>query len=141
EVQAVNDDGLLTSRTLSLFYDAKDNRLLPKGFISPEALGCDKNPKAGTMIFGIPQCSAAYATEPQLHPLTVGSAIASDQHYTDAAYAGSDTISYRIPLSDIGGTPASVRVTMEYQTIPPAFLAARFSDGNKNGAFLTATER
>lgn len=141
EVQAVNDDGLLTSRTLSLFFDAKDNRLLPKGFTSAAALGCDTNPKAGTMIFGIPQCSAAYATEPQLHPLTVGSAIASDKHYTDAAYAGSDTISYQIPLSDISGTPASVRVTMAYQTIPPSFLAARFSDGTKNGAFLTATER
>lgn len=142
EVQSVNDDGLLTSRTLSLFYDAKDNRLLPRGFMQPDELGCAENSGAGNEIFGIPQCSAAYATESQIdHPLTINSAIASDKHYTNSAFAGSDTISYQIPLTDIDGTAASVRVTMEYQTIPPAYLAARFKDGYSDGAFLTATER
>lgn len=141
EVQSVNDDGILTSRTLSLFFDAKDNRLLPKGFIQPKELGCEKDPNAGTEIFGIKQCSAAYATESQFHPLTINSAISEDKHYMDPAYAGSDTISYQIPLSDMNGTPSSVHVTMEYQTIPPAYLAARFTEGYSNGKFLTATER
>ncbi|MDO3383833.1 hypothetical protein [Gilvimarinus algae] len=142
EVQAVDDTGTLTSRTLSLFFDAKDNRLLPKGFTLPSTLGCDTNPDAGRSIFGLKQCSAAYATEPQRDPLTVGSAIASDAHYSDPALAGSDTIRYQIPRSAIGGTPESIRVTMEYQTIPPAFLAARFSDGHVTGSgFLPATER
>lgn len=141
EVQAVNDDGKLTSRTLSLFHDAKDNRLLPKGFVGPEQLGCKDNPNAGTEIFGIKQCSAAYATEPQLNPLTIGSMIGTDPHYTNSAYAGSDSLSYQIPLSDIKGTPKSVRATMEYQTIPPGFLASRFKDGNTGNGFLPATER
>ncbi len=141
EVQAVDDTGLLTSKTLSLFFDAKDNRLLPKGFIGPEELGCAENPDAGTPIFGIKQCSAAYATEPQLKPLTVGSAISTDKHYTDSQFAGSDTLSYQIPLSSINGTPNAIRVTMEYQTIPPGFLASRFSDGHTGNGFLPATER
>lgn len=150
EVQAVDDTGMLTSQTLSLFYDAKDNRLLPKGFVNPEQLGCKDNPNAGQVIFGIKQCSAAYATEPQLKPLTKGSSIDTDKHYTDSAYAGSDQISYQIPLDSIPGTPASVKVTMEYQTIPPGFLAARFNEGTNGGkgkkgtskdAHLTATER
>jgi hypothetical protein len=144
EVQAVNDTGKLTSRTLSLFHDAKDNRLLPRGFKSAEELNCAKNPSAGTDIFGIKQCSAVYATEPQLKPLTIGSAIAKDKHYTDSALAGSDQVSYSIPMSQItGGRPASIRATMQYQTIPPNFLAERFKDGfsDKKKAFLPATER
>ena len=144
EVQSVNDTGELTSRTLSLFFDAKDNRLLPRGFMSAEELGCGTNPSAGTEIFGIKQCSAVYATEPQLKPLTLNSAIANDAHYTDSDLAGSDQIQYAIPLASItGGEPASIRVTMEYQTIPPGFLAARFKDGYSKAqkAFLPATER
>ncbi|MGR5283869.1 hypothetical protein ACP3V5_01005 [Vibrio maritimus] len=147
EVQAVNDIGVLTSQTLSLFHDAKDNRLLPKGFMSPEELGCKKDKGSGNEIFGIPQCSAAYATKPQLEPLTVGSRIGSDKHYTDSKLAGSDTISYSIPKADIDGIPHSIRVTLEYQTIPPAFLAQRFKDGyvstndENEGKFLPATER
>ncbi|MEX2497377.1 MAG: hypothetical protein WD397_00705 [Wenzhouxiangellaceae bacterium] len=144
EVQAVDDTGTLTSRTLSLFYDAKDNRLLPRGFKQPGELGCEENSRAGTEIFGIAQCSAAYATESQIEmPLTIGSSIAADPHYTDSTLAGSDQISYHIPLADMNGTPNSIRVTMEYQTIPPSFLASRFEDGfdKEKNAFLQATER
>jgi hypothetical protein len=144
EVQAVDDRGVLTSKTLSLFHDAKDNRLLPRGFKTSEELDCEKNPSAGTTIFGIQQCSAAYATDPQLMPLTLNITIAKDVHYTDSKYAGSDTISYAIPIADIeGGKPASIRVTMEYQTIPPNFLAARFQEGfsQEKSAYLPATER
>lgn len=144
EVQAVDDRGVLTSKTLSLFHDAKDNRLLPRGFKTAKELGCSNNPGAGITIFGIKQCSAAYATDPQLMPLTVNSTIASDVHYTQSQYAGSDQISYAIPLTDIkGGKPASIRVTMEYQTIPPGFLAARFQEGysQDKAAYLPATER
>lgn len=144
EVQSVNDTGLLTSRTLSLFFDAKDNRLLPRGFKSAEELNCAENNDAGTEIFGIRQCSAAYATEPQLSPLTKGSAIASDKHYTDSMLAGSDQIQYAIPLKELkGDKPVSIRVTMEYQTIPPSFLAARFIEGYSESKkeFLPATER
>ncbi len=143
EVQTVDDTGTLTSSTLSLFHDAKDNRLLPRGWKSPQELECTKNRNTGgEQIFGISQCSAAYATMPQLMPLTIGSAITSDEYYTNSAYTGSDKISYQIPRADIKGAK-SVRITMEYQTIPPAYLAARFVDGydSANSNYLPATER
>jgi hypothetical protein len=141
EVQAMNDLGTLTSSTLALFHDAKDNRLLPRGFMGPEELGCAENPDAGTEIFGIAQCSAAYATEPQLKPRTVGSTIAVDPHYTQSAKAGSDVLTYSIPLNDMAAGATSVRVSLEYQTIPPGFLAQRFTDGHDGDDFLTATKR
>jgi len=142
EVQTVDDTGVLTSKTLSLFHDAKDNRLLPRGFKTSEELGCDKNASAGTTIFGIKQCSAAYATDPQLKPLTLGSTISQDVHYTNSEFTGSDKIKYQIPLAEITAA-ASIRVTMEYQTIPPAYLASRFKDGYnaEQEAHLPATER
>ncbi|MBL4692957.1 MAG: hypothetical protein JKY92_06465 [Magnetovibrio sp.] len=43
--------------------------------------------------------------------------------------AGSDQLRYSIPLDAINGTPDSVRVSLEYQAIPPAYLAARFKAG------------
>jgi len=143
EVQSMNDTGELTSRTLSLFYDAKDNRLLPRGFKTSEELKCHDNHDAGTQIFGIKQCSAAYATDPQLKSHIPGSTIKDDKHYTNSKFAGSDTIKYHIPLANIKGTAASIRVTMEYQTIPPGYLASRFEDGYsaEQGAHLPATER
>lgn len=143
EVSTVDDTGRITSSTLALFHDAKDNRILPRGFTLPKDLGCDDNPKAGQEIFGIPQCSAAFATEPQLDPLNPKSQIKDDPYYRDPKLTGADRISYRIPLADIPGQPAGVRVTMQYQTIPPAFLAGRFLDGYDQDSqqFLPATER
>jgi len=144
EVQSVDDQNYLTSETLSLFDEAKDNRLLPKGFVTAQELGCETNPGAGTKIFGIAQCSAAYGAKPQLDPQTTNSAIGTDKHYTNSSYAGSDQISYKIDTAEFEGTtPASVRVTMQYQTIPPNYLASRFSDGfdQATGRFLPATER
>lgn len=143
EVQDVDDSGTLTSSTLALFHDAKDNRILPRGWTPPDVLGCDTNPNAGTTVFGIAQCQAAGATVPQYKPLTKGSSIASDPNYTNPALTGSDTITYQVPLAGLAGKPASVRATMRYQTIPPGYLAARFTDGyqSSNSSFLPATKR
>lgn len=148
EIQEVNDTGVLTSSTLSLFHAAKDNRILPKGFKSPKELGCSENAKGkpivtGDSVFGITQCSASYATQAVIDPLTIGSTIAGDRHYTDSNFAGSDVLSYQIPWPDDRAAPHSVRVTMEYQTIPPAYLAARFQQGYDQDAqqHLTATQR
>ncbi len=139
EVQAVDDTGTLTSRTLALFHDAKDNRILPRGYMSVAALGCG-DAIVQDSIFGIEKCTAAYATEPQFDSLVPGSAIKADPHYSDDTLAGSDAISYVIDLPE-GSAPASVRVAMLYQTIPPGFLAGRFKDGHDGTAFLPATER
>lgn len=143
EIQEVDDTGVLTSRTLSLFQKAKDNRLLPRGFRLADGLGCGDDPNAGTEIFGIKQCSAAYATQPRLNLLTEIEDKVTDPYYATPELTGSDAILYEIPLADLTGTPAQVRVTMEYQTIPPGFLAARFTDGydQASGQHLQATER
>jgi hypothetical protein len=34
---------------------------------------------------------------------------------------------YRVPLAALGGEPASVQATLQYQTIPPYYLRDRFS--------------
>ena len=138
EIQDVDDTGTLTSRTLALFHSAKDNRLLPRGFASAKTLKCGKSNQSTASIFGVPLCSAAYATEPQLMPLTKNSAIAKDQHYIKQDLAGSDQISYSIPNMQAA---ASIRVTMQYQTIPPGYLAARFKQGHTADGYLPATER
>jgi hypothetical protein len=40
---------------------------------------------------------------------------------------GGDALTYAVPLADlIGVQPASVRVTLYYQSIPPAYLQDRF---------------
>ncbi|MFW2543878.1 hypothetical protein ACN2XU_14645 [Primorskyibacter sp. 2E107] len=141
EVQAIDDTGHLTSRTLALFHDAKDNRILPRGFASAEALGCTGEPGQSQSIFGIERCTAAYATGPQIESLVTGSQIADDPYYSDPALAGADEIAYQITLPQ-GAAPASIRVSMQYQTIPPGFLAGRFKDGYVAGeGFLPATER
>lgn len=133
EIVETDDLGNLTSKTLSLFGPVKDNRILPRGFHGPTALGCDDNPQSGTEIFGIPQCSAAYATAPE--------ATGGDPAYANPDLAGEDRITYDIDLMSIKGTPAAVRVTMQYQTIPPGFLAARFQEGHDGTDFLPATKR
>lgn len=162
EVQTVDDTGMLTSSTLALFHDAKDNRLLPRGWMSAEALGCGedgKNADSVASVFGINKCSAAYATEPQTtEMLTVNSEIADDPDYMTPTVQGAcaqeasggapgcDMLVYAIPMSDLAGgdsMPAEVRVTMQYQTIPPGYLASRFKDGfdETKGKHLTATAR
>ena len=39
---------------------------------------------------------------------------------------GGDALTYAVPLADLKGTPASVRVTLYYQAIPPSYLQDRF---------------
>jgi hypothetical protein len=145
EVQAVDDIGNLTSKTLALFHDAKDNRILPAGYALPEKIdGCSADVDTSVSIFGITKCQAAYATQPQLEPLTIGSDIAKDPDYNGDAPAGSDRITYWINLDEMGGEiPTSVRATLEYQATPPGFLAARFQNGYdiEQDAYLPATER
>lgn len=140
EVQTVDDTGALTSSTLALFQDVKDNRLLPRGFKTVEALGCSDT-EAGPVVFGIPQCSSAGATEFVLTSGLVPSDAGDDKYYHDSALAGEDVLTYRIDLSEVQSA-AAVRATLQYQTIPPGYLAARFRQGVDAGKMLLpATER
>ncbi len=140
EVQTVDDTDRVTSSTLALFDDVKDNRLLPRGFSTVEALGCSET-EAGRVEFGISQCSAAQATHSVLSSPQRPSEAGNDPFYTDSTRAGADQLSYRISLDAVPGA-ASVRATLQYQTIPPGYLAARFGQGvDASGAMLPATER
>ncbi len=140
EVQTADDTGKLTSSTLALFDDVKDNRLLPRGFKTTTALGCSET-ESGPVTFGIPQCSSAQATHFVLSSPSRPSDAANDPYYLDSALAGEDLLTYRVPLGDAPGA-VSVRATLQYQTIPPGFLAARFAQGvDDQSNLLPATER
>ncbi len=112
EVSTMNSAGNLTSQTLSLFEDVKDNRLMPKGW-DPSPTGLQR---------GVPLAPIAKITAAK------GKA-AKDPFYTDKSKTGGDQVSYVIPLDTIDGEPSSINVIMHYQTIPPNFLVGRFNDG------------
>ena len=140
EVRTVDDTGKLTSSTLALFEDVKDNRLLPRGFKTVKELGCSAE-NAGPVTFGIPQCSSAQATHFVLSSDARPSDAGDDKYYYDSKLAGEDILTYRIDLSSVQGAE-KVRATLQYQTIPPGFLAQRFKDGrNSQGKMLPATKR
>lgn len=67
----------------------------------------------------------------------------SDSYYQDSTFTvgGADIVRYEIPLTAIDGTPATVRVRLRYQTIPPYYLIARFQDGAMNGSYGPETQR
>src|SRR5205823_11845991 len=53
---------------------------------------------------------------------------------------GSDALNYRVPLTELTGTPAAVQATLYYQPTPPFFLQDRFctseSDDTKRLYYL-----
>jgi hypothetical protein len=100
--------GALTTSFLSQCARVKDNRILPHGFLPLEH-------------------RAAIATSlgagDGLAEETGPSAVGNDPDYRSG---GADTLSYRVPLSELGGKPASVRATLYYQATPPYYLQDRF---------------
>jgi hypothetical protein len=100
--------GELTTSFLSICAKLKDNRLLPTGFLPLEqrveisrALGAGADMAEDT------------------DPVGVG----DDPNYRSG---GADTLTYRIPRSDLPGQPATVEATLYYQATPPFFLQDRF---------------
>lgn len=118
EVREADDKGVLTSRTLSLFKGVKDNRILPRGYVPQSQC------VPGQSLFGLELCNMAEILDPE--SLVPNSKLASDPYYTDKSKTGADLISYEIPISSMSGTPASIRVELRYQTIPPNYLSARY---------------
>jgi hypothetical protein len=100
--------GQLTTSFLSICTKVKDNRLLPRGFLSLEqrkeiskTLGADDD--------------MALETDP------VG--VEGDPDFGN----GSDSLVYRVPLADLKGVkPISVQATLFYQATPPFYLQDRF---------------
>jgi hypothetical protein len=116
--------GRLTTSFLSLADVVKDNRLLPRGWTPSVALA----EKEG---LGSPKLSAEALTHHILPDLPDGKGgQVNDPWYkpkTDGGKGGGgDELTYAIPLADIHGVPASVRVTLYYQSIPPFYLQDRF---------------
>jgi hypothetical protein len=116
--------GRLTTSFLSLADVVKDNRLLPRGWTPSaelarrEGLGSAKlSAEALThhVLPDLPDGHGGEVHDPWYEPKSKG-----------GLGGGGDEITYAIPLSDIKGIPASVRVTLYYQSIPPFYLQDRF---------------
>lgn len=100
--------GRLTTSFLSICGHVKDNRILPRGF-----LGYDDRVAI----------SRALGAGPDLAEDTSPHAVGDDPEYRTG---GGDRIEYEIDLSEVDGTPATVRATLNYQAIPPFYLQDRF---------------
>jgi len=116
--------GRLTTSFLSLANVVKDNRLLPRGWTPSvelarrEGLGSAKlSVEALTrrVLPDLPDGHGGEVHDPWYEPKSKG-----------GLGGGGDALTYAIPLADIQGTPASVRVTLYYQAIPPSYLQDRF---------------
>jgi hypothetical protein len=95
--------GQLTTSFLSLDRKVKDNRLQPQGW-SIKGPYADETGPAGGAVF--------------------------DPDYTTVNSSGSNTISYRIPVTAKLKRAASVRATLYYQAIPPYYLRQRAQDAS-----------
>ncbi len=116
--------GRLTTSFLSLANESKDNRLLPRGWTPSLALG----EKTG---LGSPKLSVADLIHRILPDLPDGKGgTVNDPWYKPVSEGGKggggDELTYAVPLKALKGTPASVRVTLYYQSIPPFYLQDRF---------------
>jgi hypothetical protein len=105
-----------TTSFLSICHTPKDNRLLPPGLLPfkqraevARALGLAGDEEA-----------AKLATE------TGATGVGDDPDYRAG---GGDTVTYRVPLRQLDGTPAAVRATLHYQATPPFYLQDRFCNG------------
>ncbi|NBD08941.1 hypothetical protein [Corallococcus silvisoli] len=122
ELRAVDDYNHLTSLELQQFRDVKDNRLLPQGWIAP-----DKR-KPEEMLLGLNLQQLARLTAPYSYVLGKNdTSVSSDPDFTTSPATGMDHVTYQVPLSAVSGWK-SIRVRMNYQTIPPHYLNARFRD-------------
>ncbi|HET9226058.1 MAG TPA: hypothetical protein VFR31_05295, partial [Thermoanaerobaculia bacterium] len=93
---------------LSICGRAKDNRILPQGFLSLEER------TAIALSLG---ANADLAQDVEPH------GVGKDPDYRDG---GGDSLVYEVDLSAVKGTPASVQATLYYQATPPFYLQDRF---------------
>jgi hypothetical protein len=115
EVRTSEEHGILTTKTLSLFTDEKDNRILPNGW-RPAALRKKNAERYGLNLQTLANITAAFA-------------VGDDPDYSDPQRIGGDSLRYSIDLKSLKGKPAQVKAYMRYQTIPPYFLVDRYADG------------
>ena len=95
--------GKITTSFVGLDRVLKNNRLLPKGWRVDGPFGEFTRPH--------------------------GDAERDPEYINKSGATGTDRIIYRIPLDDRTRTAVSVRVTLNYQAIPPSYLKDRFTIG------------
>lgn len=125
EHSPVAEGANLTTSFLSICHTAKDNRLLPPGLLPYQARVdiANKLGMTGETIAGGETQAEMLARESGAHDLE------DDPDYFNGGNGG-DTITYRIPLSDMDFAPKSVRATLHYQATPPFYLQDRFCTGS-----------
>lgn len=96
-------EGKITTSFVGLNQVLKNNRLLPKGWRAGGPFGEFTGPH--------------------------GDAERDPEYVNKTGATGADRIIYRIPLNDRLRGAASVRVTLNYQAIPPSYLRDRFTTG------------
>ncbi|MDX6500629.1 MAG: hypothetical protein QOG23_3889 [Blastocatellia bacterium] len=109
-------EGKITTSFVGLDQVLKNNRLLPKGWRADGPFGEFTRPH--------------------------GDAEHDSEYINNTGATGADRITYRIPLDQRTRTAMSVRVTLNYQAIPPYYLKERFMIGKgaetQRLAFLTS---
>lgn len=106
--------GNLTTSFLSICGHAKDNRLLPHGF-----LPLKKREEVALSI----------GADKRLADAAGSIGVQNDIDYRDG---GGDSFVYRIPLNEISGTPVAVRARLHSQSLPPYSLQDRFCTAQGN---------
>ncbi|WP_404379954.1 hypothetical protein [Caenispirillum salinarum] len=101
-------EGQLTTSFLSICAEVKDNRLMPHGTLPLK----DR----------IEIAKALGAQEDMAHD-TGATAVGDDPDYVSG---GGDSLVYRVDLSEVKGTPDTVRARLYYQATPPFYLQDRF---------------
>jgi len=123
--------GTLNTSFLGLDEVVKDNRLLPRGYqYAYLAKRADEIPGDDEFESLLP-VSALPKKEGALNPR-------DDPDFITGT--GSDTVTYRIPLSRVAGA-AQVRAQLNYQSLPPYYLRDRFALGNTPGGVSEQTQR
>ena len=108
--------GKITTSFTALDQVLKNNRLLPKGW----------------------RVDGPFAEFTRPH----GDAERDPEYINKAGATGADKITYRVPLNEVTRRAVAVRVTLNYQAIPPFYLKQRFAIGKgfetQRLAFLTS---
>jgi hypothetical protein len=105
-------EGQLTTSFLSICTKVKDNRILPQGF-----LPLDQRIEIARKL-GADDLMAEESSP---------DGVDGDKDYERG---GGDSLTYKVPVADIKGTPAAVQATLYYQPTPPFFLQDRFCTSN-----------
>jgi len=98
-----DSQGKITTSFVGLDKVLKSNRLLPRGW----------------------RANGPFAEYTQPH----GEAEHDPEYINSSGATGADKITYSIPLNDRTRSVVSVRVTLNYQAIPPYYLKDRFTIG------------